>query len=327
VSSAKPTASVVASGIIAIIGSCLAILGCLLGILGLSLISSTSPAASLPASVKGLSLAGMCVLLGIAIFGIFAGAGILRLKNWARVSVLIWAAITVLISSVALLFTLVLPLPETPGAPAGFATGAKAFVAFFYTIPLVIGIWWLILFNRRAIRAQFTGAGMLAEQAASPAKPRCPLPVAVVAGFFLFSFVCCFAFALFGLPLPVVLFGRLLHGSLGSGIFSLTAVLILASAIGLLKLKRWSYPLLMALQLFWLISGTVTFLSPGYARTMQEVLGEMHLPQQESVSQMYMQSRSLAFFGLLPSLVVLAILFYYRNDFRKAAEAREKTGA
>jgi hypothetical protein len=49
--------------------------------------------------------------------------------------------------------------------------------------------------------------------------------------------------------------------------------------MGLLKLKKWSYPLVLAMQGFWLLSGIVTVLSPTYPKLMQETLSQMRLPE------------------------------------------------
>src|SRR5258708_36935579 len=80
-----------------------------------------------------------------------------------------------------------------------------------YGIPLLIGVWWLLLFNQRAIKEQFLAPALGDGQLAAPARPRCPLPLAILAGFSILS-------AGFSLLLPfttfhvnVLLFGRRFH--------------------------------------------------------------------------------------------------------------------
>jgi hypothetical protein len=138
----------------------------------------------------------------------------------------------------------------------------KAFLFVFYAIPLGVGIWWLVLFNRKGIRSQFAGTPVL-DQPEAPTQPNCPFPVAVIAWFMLFSFATTLPLALFlHFPFPVILFGRLIHGNLGYFLFFASMILFALAAIGVLKLKRWSYPFLLGIQLFWLANGTITFLGP-----------------------------------------------------------------
>lgn len=338
--SLRASAAVIAAGIVCIIASSLAVLGQFFAVFGMFLVNTVPTGQSLPASVKTLTFAVLFLFVGIGVFGIFTGIGILRLKNWARISILIWSGITVFFVSFMLLFLLVMPFP-TVTAPPSLPDGAsapvvpvlamKVFLSIFCSIPLGITVWWLILFNRKGIRAQFTGTTDLAV-AAQPEgpiliRPRCPLALAIIAGFLLFSFATTLTLPLLHFPLPVILFGRRIHGNLGFSFFFATTVLLAFAAIGLLKLKRWSYPLLLGLQLFWLASGTVTFLSPNYPRQMQEVLDEMPIPQNEVSAQMLLHGHSWALVGLLPALAIVVILLYYRDRFMKAVEAAEQAAA
>jgi hypothetical protein len=130
-----------------------------------------------------------------------------------------------------------------------------------------------------------------------------------------------FLMALLHFPLPVVMFGHFLRGQLGAAVLALTTVLTLAAAVGLWKPQHWSYPLIITLQSFWRISGAVTFLSPSYERNMREVFEEMHMPATASASEVYMHNHVwVMIMGLLPSLVILLILLYYRAPFGNAAD-------
>ena len=181
------------------------------------------------------------------------------------------------------------------------------------------------MFTRPGIRAQFS-AEALPDQPQAAQRARCPLPVAVIGGFFVLSFLFSFAFPLLPMPLPVILFGHRLNGTLGPGVFALTATLLLAGGLGLLKLKRWSYPLVLSVQFFWPSSSTITLLSSGYERNKQQVLEEMHLSQPDTVSPMYLHNRQLALAGLLPSILIILILLRYRERFLTAAKAAETMG-
>jgi hypothetical protein len=324
-SSSKPSASVIVAGVVAILGSALAIFISALGLIGTALISSTPIRENLPAPAKSVAMVTLLFFMAVAGFGIFTGVGLFRLKSWARISALVWAGIIAFFSALILLFLPFIPLPETSTGQSVPAAHLKVLMYLAYGILLVVGIWWLILFTRPGIRAQFSGEAP-PNQPQAPERPRCPLPVAAIGGFFVFSFLFTFAFPLLHMPLPVILFGHRLNGTLGPGVFALTATLLLAGGLGLLKLKRWSYPLVLGVQFFWLASSTVTFLSSSYERNMQQVLEEMHLPQPNTVSQMYLDNRPLALAGLLPSILIIVILLYYRERFLTAAKAAETIG-
>jgi hypothetical protein len=47
-------------------------------------------------------------------------------------------------------------------------------------MPLLIGVWWLVLFNRKGVKAQLVEAAVAADPGL-PRKPVCPLPIAVFA--------------------------------------------------------------------------------------------------------------------------------------------------
>ena len=77
------------------------------------------------------ALGGMIVLFaGLAVLGLFTGAGLLRLKNWARTSALIFAWIIVVVSALTLLYEIVM-------RPTGLP-GMALFVSFlsFESVPL-----------------------------------------------------------------------------------------------------------------------------------------------------------------------------------------------
>jgi uncharacterized membrane protein (DUF2068 family) len=327
--SPRASGSVVAAGVVAIIGSCFAILGAALGLFGMTMLPSSPSASQLPAGFQTMATVVLVVWLAVSVFGIATGVGILRLKNWARITALVWAAISAGLCSVILLFSLVMPLPTPSGQHPIPAPAVRMIVIVFYSIPVGVGTWWLILFNRPRVRAEFSGEALIEQPAleggmnpaVSPAAPRCPLPIAIIAGFLFFSFLSAFLMPLVHIPVPVILFGHRLHGSLATGAFVLTTMLMLVAAVGLWKLKLWSYPLIVGLQSIWLLSGLVTCLSPSFEQNMREVFDEMQTPNADYASQLYLHHRSLALIGLVPAVALLAILLYYRSAFLKAAEA------
>lgn len=331
----KPSGSIIAAAIVEIICSLLAALGTAMALWAFRFLPMPTSNPQLPPAFKTIMDVMMVIFLGLAIFGVFTGAGLLGLKNWARITTLVWAGITVFFSAFTLLFVLLMPLPSVSSQPPGMDHSIRIFMAIAYGIPLAIGIWWLILFNRKAIGAQFsTGASVVAlgaatmpgesfplEAQATTAKPSCPLPVAVVAGFsILGSLGIVFVFFT---RMPTVIFGHAIHGPVGTGILVLAGALSLIGGIGLLMLKSWSFSLSLGTHFFWLCSGTVTLLSSNYDALMHEALASSPMWTNQAYTDEYFhQIRSFSAIGLLFPVLILVVLLYYRARFLQAAEAK-----
>src|SRR5271170_1247884 len=207
--------AVTAAGVVAIIFSAL---GVLLGLLveasmlvspGLQTAEATP---GLPASTRAVVQIFWLFGLGVAVFGFFVGIGVLRRRNWARITMLIWGGIMAVLSAISIPFIFLvfntLPTALPNGAEAGpFMGFLKVFMVLFYGIPLGIGIWWLVLFTRPRVAAAFTAPIVAAgypptmdvsgfplpepavARSISP-KAVCPLPLMIFAGFLIFSSVC-----------------------------------------------------------------------------------------------------------------------------------------
>jgi hypothetical protein len=330
----KPSASIIAAAVVEIVGSLLAVLGTAMAFLAFRFLPKPPSNPQLPPAFKASMEVMMIFFFTLAIFGIFTGAGLLRLKNWARITTLVWGGITAFFSALTLVVALFMPLPRTLNQPPGIDHSIRIIMAISYGIPLVIGIWWLMLFNRKRIAAQFNSSrarlapdapilpGESFPYAAPPrsAKSSCPLPVAVVAGFsILGSFSILFVFFT---RLPAMIFGLAIHGPLGTWILVLAGALNLIAGIGLLLLKPWSHALSLALQFFWLSSGTVTILSPNYDTVMREAIRSSPMWTSHSFPYEYFgPMKAFSLFGLLGPVVILLILLFYRARFLEAASA------
>ena len=276
----------------------------------------------IPAYVKSIAFVSLLLFLGVAVFGVFTGIGLIRLKNWARISILAFSGITAFFGGTVLAFLLVMPFPMSPAGSPMDPGIVKGIVVLAYGLPVLISIWWLVLFNRKSTKAQFTGA-LAGGLPVAPAAPACPLPVQIIAVFFLFSLLGVFVIPFVQLPIPLVIFGRAIYGPGGKALLGLASVLLGIGAIGLLRLKRWSYPLVLGMQGFWLLSGIVTAFTPTYPRLIQEMLSQMSVPETMAFPYSVRQFQFFFLFGLLFSVLLIGILVFYRRRFMEAASARE----
>lgn len=275
--------------------------------------------------VRSWTIGVMGFLIGLSIFGVATGIGLFLLRNWARISALIWAGLSVffgLAGVVVIFFSAALPASEN--LPAQSMWIFRLVLAAIYGIPLFIGIWWLILLNRRAIKLQFPGSGVSVDPEIPP-KPRCPTPVAVLAWIFIASgFNIPF---LFFLParIPMLFFGQPISGK--TGIVFLIFILTLSAVIGagLLKLKRWSYSLAIGMQFFGLANLLVSIFSPNFNSYSDSMLLEMEkaIPASNSGFQLVQNPDYFYWcmcFGIVCVMAVLGILLFYRTRFLGLAD-------
>src|SRR6266852_639966 len=283
--SAKRSGSVTAAAVVAILSGGFLLL-CFSGaFLAVLLVKLPGTASELPPSVRTFGLATQSFMLALSLFGIATGIGLIYLRNWARISVLICGGFSVFFGLIGIPIAFLTQFPANPNSPALPAESMQAvrwILLVIYGIPLLIGVWWLILFNRKSVKAQFAGARGSTDPDL-PQKPACPLPIAVLAWFYIASILNLLFLPFLSFRVPMFIFGRLLHGSVGLTVLLLSCLAFFVAGVGLLKLKPWSYSLTIGLQLFWLASTVVTLLTPNYKSAMdsfvKEMLSSLHLPE------------------------------------------------
>ena len=158
-------AGVTASAVVTFLGSALVLL---LGGLMIAMSRRPAPGGGAVAAVVGV------VFVALAALGIWTGLSLLRLRPWARTSILVFAGILAGISAISAIAALV--MPASPGADAQRAAALAwvgPLVAALYMVPLGIGVWWLVYFNRPRARAAFQGA----REPGMP--PRRPLSISI----------------------------------------------------------------------------------------------------------------------------------------------------
>ena len=336
-SSVQRSAAVMASGIIAILGSLVTAIGILIGIMGLFLSARyPNPMDSMP-GLRVITTVVMAFFFAVTIWGAFSGVGLIRLRNWARVSVLIWSGLTAPFCILAIVFVAILPMPPTPNQ-AFMRVILPLFAVIFYGLPMVIAVWWLILFTRPKIVAQFkplVPAGGLGDpfgaipvtvaadgSVASPGYgvpaplpgPSVPLPVIVLACFFLLSSLS--VFFIFFIHMPAMVFGRAFTGLTGSVVYATWCLLYAIAGIGMLRRVSWAYSVAIAVQILGIVSGIITLLSPNFDNMMRNAMSSMRMAQPEMYQMPSMTHlRGFSFIGLVFPLAILGILVYYRPRF------------
>ncbi|HKV25245.1 MAG TPA: hypothetical protein VJN93_11695 [Candidatus Acidoferrum sp.] len=328
----RPSASVIAAGVVAIIGSLITLAGAALGIFGLAMSSAIAAAPPQPPVVRimGFLALGFGFLCGIA--GIASAVGLFLLRNWARLACLVWAGICFFFGIIGIPVSLFMPLPMGPGSaglPGHIVLMFRLILLGVYGVPLVVGIWWLILFTRTAVKDQFMQPAAAAQSGvdfSSLAKPKAPVAITVIAWFFISSVANLLFLPILPPHVPAILFGRLIYPPGGTVILVVTCLLLTFAGIGLLKLKPWGYFLVVGLQLLWVASGLITALTPNIDRTMARMIAQMlidmHFPANVPMpAEIFEHTRLFMSIGLIIPVVIIVILFYYRDRYFDAASS------
>jgi hypothetical protein len=339
----KRSAGVTAAAVVALVGSgCI----CLLSVLSLSgllaLFRKGIPETPLPQQgpISLVSSMGLAVFfeIGLAAWGILTALGLLRLKGWSRISILIFAGQLAVIAGFGGLIIMILPLPETRGTPENFTSILRISTALFWAAMLLIAVWWLVLFTRKSVVAQFSGVPATATVPGDPAsgsigapaimspKPRRPLTITIIAWFYVASVPLMIPSLLISgaRSMPVPFFWTVLEGKNLLIYYALFGAVMLASGIGLLKNKAWAFWLTMGIQTFGLLNIAAVVLLPGREARWErftESLSHSFPPEtlDQSLSFLKTVMAISAAGGFIFALAVLWLLWSRRKRFLEFA--------
>jgi hypothetical protein len=359
----KSHPAVTAAGIVAIV---FAVFGVLMAILVevsmvfVSRIAPESKSAPMPEAVRAMASIIWLFLLALNVFAIFVGANVLRRRNWARITILIWGGLMTFFSAVSIVTTLLVLtyMPSTmpnAGDVASVMAVMKWVLALFYAIPLGVGIWWLILFTRKAVVEEFNplsarlhpgktldASGFPQEPPEAPSYvpggPACPLPLIIIAGLDILSGASTLGILLIPFSLlssiPMFLFGHVFYGGASLVFLVLLGIVYLVCGIGIIRLKPWALDPLIWFKALLTFSGIVTIFNPHFMPMMREAIAKMipkftgELPANAQIptnlfpfSDTYF--KAMMSFGILFAVAMLAILIFYRKKFLEAARAKQ----
>ncbi len=203
--------------------------------------------------------------LAFAIWGIFAGIGLLRLRQWGRISVIIFSVLLLICTLPALLIIPFIPMGQGQGVPPNAEIPANAVlmikigIEVFYGIIAGIGVWWLYFFNTRKVKEQFRG---VSSAVSTPADPFArPLSISIIGWLMVISSCIVLPFLFFRIPL--LFLGVLLSGWKGPAVILAWCAVQGVAGIGLLRLRPWGRNLSIGVLLFGFFNGAMTFLRPG----------------------------------------------------------------
>ena len=293
-------AGVTASAVVAIIGSMLA-----LGFAGLMFATPyLAPPSAQPPPVNlgrvAFTVGLICVAL--AALGIATGLGLLRMRAWARTSILVFAGIMGGVSLVAGVATTLVP-PPTLNAPAGVASTMRWVIAGVYAVPLLIAVWWLVLFNKQSTRDAFARVALPGEG------PSRPPSISIIGWWYVISGVLCVIPA--AVRLPALIGTMVITGWGATAFFVILGALNAALGWGVLKLQERARVLMIAWLALSAAYSAYVAIAPGPRQRMRE-LGQS-LPAGASSPTFDTTAFIVVMMLVGVVLVVVAIWFLVRN--------------
>ena len=248
---------VTVSAIFVFIGSALVLLfACFMAFAALFVPSQPAQ----PPFVRHVLVGLVAVYFAFAIWGIASGVGLLLLKKWARISILVFSGILVLCTLPALVFVPFLPMPQTADSPGEFVLAFKIGMTLFYGVFAAVGGGWLYFFNRQTVKKQFLGPEEASGQEGSSSKR--PLSITIIGSLLVVTGFLAVPFTLF-FRYPMLLMGFLLTG--WPAVFSMLSWCVIQgiAGVGLLRLRSWGRTLAICLFSFGLVNVSAIVSLPG----------------------------------------------------------------
>ena len=297
-----------------------------------------------PAALKGIMALSSLFYILPAIWGIASGIGLLRLRNWARVSAIVFAVLLILISAFSGLMLLVMPAFPTPsGSDAAIMASVRVAIGLFWLGLLGVGVWWLVFLNRAGVKAQFVKPASLLVSTQSPPPvpgayaqaesalivavgPERPLSLTIIAWIVLLG--CAFIPFSLAMRAPMFLLTKVITGW-GAAAYCLVALAVqLYVGIGLLRLKPlarqvgvWYYIALMvnALVFYFVPGGKARFAA--FFEAQEKMFPWMSWMRHQP--GFVFDPLPFMYFGACVGIIVMAIPIYFlitrKAAFEKAA--------
>lgn len=300
-----------ASAIVLLFGSALVLLGAVMMPLTAPDAPQPPPGLPIPSILILMTTMSVCLLL-ICAWGVVTAVGVLKRRPSGRILMIVTAAVCIAfcaLGSVGAFAPLMMP-PE-PNTPASAMRAAVIGVIVVLLVPVGVSVWWLVLFTRPRIAAEFVSppfgppavsVGPLpvgsVETQASASVPvqlnasvvsgeqslhaQIPMSIRVIAvleillgamAFLSLSFLWS-GFAI--MKPPLLIFGFLVHGWGIAAFYIVSGIVPIIVCAAILLRKRWGLDALIVFLLAEVANFILFFISPARTRFNSEMLAQMN---------------------------------------------------
>jgi hypothetical protein len=267
----KRSVGVTISAVIVLVGCGVTLVSCAFMALGLAEIASRGATPQF-SNAAGVFL--VLFMLALAIWGIATSINLLHLREWARISVLVFSGLLLVISLPGIVMMLLVPFPTPPDVadPAlmqRVMAATRVGMIVVYGLLAALGGWWLYFFNSRAVKDEFGSART--PEAASPvawapapigsASPKRPISITIIAYISLIG--ACVLPVVQVMHVPMMFLGFVFTGWKASLIIMGFMTVQLLMAYGLLQLEPWGRSLAIYYFNFAIFNSIISVILPG----------------------------------------------------------------
>lgn len=199
-----------------------------------------------------LGLAISVAMFGaLGTWGIVTGIGLLRLRNWARISIVVFSVLLALTGLASAPAILLIPAPSN--VPQNFGA-VRTVIAIVYGAFGLLGAVWLYYFNRRATREAFGGTPSVESGR--------PLSISIIGWWWLIAGLGTMAAAPF-LQMPGTIFIWVMTGWNAVAWYVAFGAVNVYAGYGLLRLNPIARTIAIWSLCFGVVNGAVFFCFPG----------------------------------------------------------------
>ncbi len=267
----KRSVGVTISAVIVLVGCGVTLVSCAFMALGLAEIASRG---ATPQFSKAAAVFLVLFMLALAIWGLATGINLLHLREWARISVLVFSGLLLVISLPGIGMMLLVPFPTPPDVadPAlmqRVMAATRVGMIVVYGLLAALGGWWLYFFNSRAVKDQFGSArtpeavspAAWAPAAVGSAAPKRPISITIIAYISLIG--ACVLPVVQVMHVPMMFLGFVFTGWKASLIIMGFMTVQLLMAYGLLQLEPWGRGLAIYYFNFAIFNSVISVILPG----------------------------------------------------------------
>lgn len=326
------------SAVVVFIGCAAALLGGVLMVFGIEFAQDQALANPL---MRGVLIVEILLDLGFVSWGVASGIGLLKLRGWGRMSMLVFSSIMIFFSVIPMLIFPFVPIPQPADTTANLGLFVRGGLEVFYGFFVALGIFWIYFFNKRSVKEQFSPATESAAVITTPQMQAVTMsssaPVGAVPGqkrpvlimvIGVFNIVSCASMALvLLLHTPAVFFGFELHGIEAIIAFATFGAVGLAAGVGLLRFRLWGWLTAVFFQAVGIANIASFLFIPGAMDRFNSVMQRQYavwgisqsaMPASFATTTTAMLRVSLVF-GLVFGVAILCTLIAYRRAFQGAA--------